>query len=736
MPDVDVRRLTRGGALSVAPLLGLWIAAGLALSAITGRVTDWFVMTDELLYERLAIAAARLGTVVSHIHGQATSNLDQLYPLTLAPLYRHGLVTNDLHQADILNAWLMSSACIPAFLLGRRVTGSRTAAYVLAALSVCVPWIFYASFLLTEVVAYPAFLWALLSMQAAVSRPGLRNDLLAIAGIGLAFFARTQFAVLVVVFPLVVLVHSARGRAVRATLARHRLLTGVYLAGGVAAVGLAAVGRLHTLLGGYGASLTGAIPHGTGRSLLEHVSTLSLGVGLVPAIAGLAWIAATVVAPSRDRESDVFALIAFVTLVGVIVEVTIFDLRLGAGPIVYDRYLFYLAPVVLIGFAGALLCARPPGVALVGAGALLAAGFAVNVPPLFEWQQFVTLSPDAPVSVLYRPLVGFVGSLGWARFSLAALVIALTAVYALAARFVPRRAFALVAAAVVVVVIPTESTYVFQRLFAVPGWSERPLTAPSAASQRLTWVDRSAGTDADVTVVPYQVSSAYLVSLRYWRDIEFWNASADRSAYVADPHSYGYTGNNFPRLPIRVDERTGTIGTKPTPYAVQSVTESRFRIAGRVQEQTQEAMLIRAVVPWRAAWITLGPYEDGWLKPDGAARVRIFATGRERSPRVYRLTLQLAAPDGVTSRPFTVVSGAAHVAGAVSAGSATIVNSLPVCVPARGYADVAVQATGNSVIPGDLALPDALQAPRVGSLLVADISVSDDVGRRCTVSGS
>lgn len=40
------------------PAVGLWLALGAALAAITGRIVDWFLMTDELLYERLAISIA------------------------------------------------------------------------------------------------------------------------------------------------------------------------------------------------------------------------------------------------------------------------------------------------------------------------------------------------------------------------------------------------------------------------------------------------------------------------------------------------------------------------------------------------------------------------------------------------------------------------------------------------------------------------------------------------------
>src|SRR5579862_2181628 len=167
-------------------------------------------MTDELTYERLAISIARTGSPLPHVHDVLVRSLDQLYPLLIAPFYTSGLVPHDLARAHFLNAWLMTSACIPVFLLARRVTGSRLAAYFVAALALLVPWFVYAPFLLTEVVAYPAFAWALLGIQRATASPSPRNDVLALLGIVLAFLARTQMLVLVVIFPLTLLAAERR----------------------------------------------------------------------------------------------------------------------------------------------------------------------------------------------------------------------------------------------------------------------------------------------------------------------------------------------------------------------------------------------------------------------------------------------------------------------------------------------------------------------------------------------
>ena len=65
----------------------LWVALATALALLTSRVVDWYVMTDELLYERLAISIAQQHSPLPHIHGEVIGNINQLYPLLLADLH-------------------------------------------------------------------------------------------------------------------------------------------------------------------------------------------------------------------------------------------------------------------------------------------------------------------------------------------------------------------------------------------------------------------------------------------------------------------------------------------------------------------------------------------------------------------------------------------------------------------------------------------------------------------------
>src|SRR5262245_27775545 len=84
-----LRLLVRGLATIELPLIALWIGLAIGLKAITTRVVDWFVMTDELLYERLAISVSQLHSPLPHVHGELIPNASQLYPLLIARAFAH-----------------------------------------------------------------------------------------------------------------------------------------------------------------------------------------------------------------------------------------------------------------------------------------------------------------------------------------------------------------------------------------------------------------------------------------------------------------------------------------------------------------------------------------------------------------------------------------------------------------------------------------------------------------------
>ena len=250
-----------------ASLVLVWAGVSTTLAvSFTGRIRDWSVMTDELLYEKLATSIAQTHSLLPAVRGMSVSVVNQLYPLLIAPWFASADVPRAFHRAHEMNAPLMASAVFPAYLLAREVV-SRRWAFAVALLSILLPWIVLTGFLLTEVAAYPAFLWAILALHRSVAEPTWRRDLIAVAALAVAVLARTQFLVLAVVFPLTILVHelaigfAEQGRPLsiaswlregaRRSLQRHRLLGVLYAAGLVTVGAVSVVGSASDILGSY-----------------------------------------------------------------------------------------------------------------------------------------------------------------------------------------------------------------------------------------------------------------------------------------------------------------------------------------------------------------------------------------------------------------------------------------------------------------------------------------------------
>ena len=75
---------------TAAAVLGTALGLGWLLSRTTTQVVNWFVMTDELFYERLAISVAQTGSLLPRIHGEVISNVNQLYPVLISTVYGNG----------------------------------------------------------------------------------------------------------------------------------------------------------------------------------------------------------------------------------------------------------------------------------------------------------------------------------------------------------------------------------------------------------------------------------------------------------------------------------------------------------------------------------------------------------------------------------------------------------------------------------------------------------------------
>ncbi|HEY4347114.1 MAG TPA: hypothetical protein VGM80_05950 [Gaiellaceae bacterium] len=733
----------RGAFASALPIGGLWLGLSLILAAVTTRVQDWFAMTNELLYERRAISVAESLSPLPDVHGVTIHSYDQLYSLLVAPAFAVGGIPADLRAAHALNALIMASACIPTYLIARRVTRTQWASLLAGALAVCMPWILFASFLMTEVAAYPAFLWAVFALHRAVASPSRRNDALVLLGILLAFTARTQLGALLAVPPVAVLaLELGRGRAglglwawiagaCRRAVADHRLLAGLYAFFIVLFVLLRVLGDLGVLVGVYGEALGGSLlPHGLAGSFVSHLAALALGLGVLPPVVGLAWLSANVVRPPEQREAHAFACVGLVVFLSQLLEVTIFDIGFGgggAGGFVHDRYLLYLAPIVLIAFFCALADARRPRWSLFVPCAAVALGFVFGAPPTFVWKSFDQINSDAPILFLWRPLVQLSHTMAETQATLVFATIVLSCLFALGAQALSHRRFTVLLSAFALIVIPGATIYMFDRLLTTPSWSSRPITQNESAN---AWLDAELGTGASVAIAPYATTSNFYVNQQAWRDLEFWNKSVTRDVQFRSVSTFRFTDPTFPKLRPIFNTQTGVSDISPASYVVEASQESRFRVSGPAETAPDGYLLIHAEEPWRTDWMTFGLYDDGWTKPGVTARVRVFPALHQAGARIRTIQFALRTADEAPSQPVRVVGDPGRWRGAV--GPRTVRATISVCVPAQGFSEVRLSTPVASTIPGDLGDAGEADGSRQGGVFVAQIDLADEMGTTCT----
>ncbi len=624
-------------AITVVALAFLWLGVSIVLAVwFSGQIHDWSVMTDELLYAKLATSIAETLSPLPTVHGISIGVYSQLYPLLIAPLFGTMSPPDAFRAAHWLNAFVMASAAFPAYLLARQVVG-RAWSLAVAALSILVPWMILTGFLMTESAAYPAFLWAFLGLQLAVAEPSRRRDLLAAGALVLAALARTQFVALALILPLAVAaveISEARNlrRGLRAAFEKHRLLAALY---GVALVGAAIVAAVDSaggVLGVYAVTVEeGSLaPSGIWGAAARHVDAVAIGCGLVPFVLGGGWILATVARP-RDRRERSLAWLSLATVVVFTFVVASFGVRFGAE-VVRDRYLFYVVPLLLVATAAALSSGEARKRVAIGAG-LVTLFFAATAASL-PFTIYPAIWVDSPASVLNELLIEQSGGLSTGTFvALLGLFTGLVLILALLLAPRPLLATAVVGTLVVFSVLTLRSEV--DRILSSTG-PERAAARRAARSRprlgglrgaggrggrarRLPRVDRM-GHDRDPLVGRRALEPASGARVpRHRRDVRVHPVPArDDRDRLGDGSGVGH----------RRTRRTTSSALPAT---------SRFQLAGR-EIAENVGLVVRSVEqPPRALWATSGLEPDGWTRPGEPARLRVYGPGR--------VSVTLRAPD-------------------------------------------------------------------------------------------
>lgn len=350
----------------------VWIAlivmGSTALRLVSGLQTaaPW-IFPDELIYSELGKSFAATGHFA--VRGEPFSILSfgPLYPVVLSPIYRLAAGAPQAYElVKALNAVMISTAAIPAYFIARRLVGRRSA-LIVAALSVGLPSVIYSTKVMTESLAYPLFLCALLAMFRVVERPTPSRQLMVCVVIGLAALTRVQMIVLLPVLvasDLWIAALEARASGRRVGTALRSSLRALWLVIWVPIAGIAGVVALQSrggspagVLGTHSPSGQAIHPVRVIVSMLYHLADLNLYVGIVPFAAAIVLFLVRRPAEDRGRVRR-FAVVTSLTTAGLLFVTAAYLTTLPASQPsahiarVYDRYVFYVVPLILAAFFG------------------------------------------------------------------------------------------------------------------------------------------------------------------------------------------------------------------------------------------------------------------------------------------------------------------------------------------------------------------------------------------------
>ena len=677
--------LTQAGATAARFHLPLLLAIGGAIllgAHYMAQMNDWRVMTDELMWNKLGLGFWEDPLRGSHMRGVDIPVNSILAPLLSSPFWGLMSAPDAFNAIQVLNVVALASAGIPAFLLARELVDWRPAWWIVGALTAVTPWMALAAQVMTESVAYPAFVWALYAMFRAIAEPRPARDVLALVAIAVAFFGRTQFVVLGLLLPGAILLHEIGWRLVRGPARRRAVLDGavaavrnhvVFVAVVVLGFAVTLVGpSARSLLGTYGVTVNDDIlPPSLVPTAEYQLDLIAVAIGVLPVILFVAW-ALDAVVRAGDRREHAFATLGLLIAVGLTLLVASFVLRFSQGP--QERYLFFIAPIFYVGMAAALLRVRRPAVPFA-IGALVVLGLVLRT----EYE-------EASVPTFSSPTVNFHGVLDGRAYELGRLLgfADLSAKWAFVLVCVPilggcallirsgrgRLALA-VLGSVLLLYQAAETRYVLQKAVAQG--------SPGMDRQR-DWVDAAMPSGASAAMVPSPANIRSGVPyfdparVRFgWWDVEFWNKSVDQMYAFGEFDIYSF---NLPYRELKLDRATGELrGWDGSTGMILGQSFTAFGPHTTGPSETQHELVLYRVAPRpRAAWATLSPVgTDGWTSASAPTVVRVYPDADEVG-HVRRLTFVISASGVEVSRlPYRISGGGADVRGTIRSGPEELV---------------------------------------------------------------
>ena len=583
-------------------LAGLVLAAAVARIVIARGMKAPVVLCDEFIYSGIARSIAEHGR---YAYRGVPTHQSFLYPLLIAPAWLWHSMETTYAVAKGIGASAMTLVAIPVYVWTRRLAGAWDA-LLAAALTLILPAFFYSGILMTEAVFLPAFVLATLAIALMLERPTLARQLAALAAVALAIAIRVQGIVLVPAIVTAVLLKILLDW--RAGVARDRIVSelrrlwptaGLLVVGGVLYIVYKQVRgeAIETGLGPYQALARLHYPvFPSAEWAVKHLAELGLALGLVPvaALIVLLWQALFSAAVS-DAERCFLAVVP-AAMLWVLAEVGAFSATVT--PFVFERYTFYLEPLLVIAFVVWLRKGLPrPAI-----GTAVALAVPILLLLALNFDRVIVPDPVNGVTVdalfqFSRHLPGLIGELRWAIFAGAALAAFL---FALCSRTIARIALPLLLAAYML----AASKPALDDVHAASRDSR------AAAGSDASWVVRAVGRGNDALYVdsPTRGVAPWTVLLQ----TEFWNPN------VVGVYSVG--GKEICPLPetaTTTDVSTGRI-EPPVPAGVQyGIVDRNLPVSGRrVAEggpSDQPLALYRVARSLRIGELTSGVYGDGWI---------------------------------------------------------------------------------------------------------------------------
>jgi Dolichyl-phosphate-mannose-protein mannosyltransferase len=622
------------GSRSVAlPVLAAMTLCAVGARIWLGRkiVTPW-IMIDELVYSEFAKSFVTTGHYF--LRGQPVVTWSYLYPGVISPAWWANSMSMTYGVAKAINAVVMTLAVIPVYVWASRLA-SRRYALVAAALLLLIPSYYYTAMLMTENVFLPTFVLASLAVALALERPTILRQLLALGAIGLVIAARFQGVVFVLIYATAVLLKVAldlrvernqNWRRALSSLARYWPSDALVV---LAAVAYVVWKRAHGLplstgVGTYQAVFTGGYSFSSvARWTLYHFAELPLAVAVIPASAFLLLLGIAVVRGTADERERAFLAVTAAAAFWVVIEISAYASRFSLR--VEERYMFGLAPLLLIAFVVWLDRGLPRPGLLTAIAALVPALLFLTL-PLGRLLNISILS-DTFGLIPFLRLSEKLHGVSHAR----TFLILGGAAAALAFAFVPRRFAAVLPVAMgVFLVLSSYSVHGAIRDYA------RGLRRSSGLGTDPSWIDAAVGDHRAAFLFRGDAETGPESSF-LWQ-VEFWNRSIKDFYDLdgAEPVPLGGT------TLLATQPATGRlVETSAAPFSSDRyvVTESDLQLDGRKIATHGPLTLYRTKPPLGVSSVVQGVYGDGWTGPD-ASFTRFVP-----SPRGSKLVVTLSRAD-------------------------------------------------------------------------------------------